>query len=95
MSLKHRILSKISASYRIKNGWGLSPIRNNRELKALIWFCENELKDKEHMRLNPGRKLVYKNTIKLAKGEHVKKYRTQSHYTLYEYIDEKVDWYWN
>lgn len=66
----HRFRYKFSEAYRIEIGVGLSPIRNERELKALIKFCRNEIKDREHMKLNPARDELYKATIKLYEWQN-------------------------
>lgn len=94
MDIIHKLRCKFDEPYRIKRGFGLSPIRNDRELKALISFCFLELEDEEHMKLNPRRKKVYENTIKLYYDEEVKVGK-RLYYSVYDYIDDNVAWYWN
>lgn len=86
MNLIHKLKFRFSEPYRIRIGTGLSPIRSKREMKALIKFCKEELKDKKHMKLNPDRKAVYLDTIRL--------YDLQGS-QLYSYINEHIGYYWN
>ena len=86
MNLIHKLRGKYDESYRILHGWGLSPIRNNRELKALIEFCHKELERDKETRLYPKRKEIFLVTIDL--------YNTDSMH-LNEYINDNIDWYWN
>lgn len=91
--------------WRIKQGYGLSPIRTDREMKALLDFCRNELKDAKHMKLNPDRKRIYETTIKLyeqwvtnveyepIKFKPVKK--LNSYYEPHSFISDHCDWFWN
>lgn len=92
-------------AYRIKKGYGLSPIRNKREMKALLEFCRNELKDKEQMKLNPDRKRIYATTLKLydqwvsderyepVKFKPVK--QLTEYYEPHTFINDHCEWYWN
>lgn len=86
MSLLHRLRCSIDEPYRIRNGFGLSPIRNKREEKALIDFCRRQLEDELHMSYNRERKGIYEETI--------------SHYRTYgcidgAYVEEHSGWYWS
>lgn len=91
--------------WRIKQGYGLSPIRSDREMKALLEFCTNELKDTEHMELNPDRKRVYETTIQLynnwvVKGEFIPiKFKpvkqTKEYFDPHHFVEDHVGWYWN
>lgn len=85
MRLIHKLRCQFDEPYRIRMGFGLSPIRNNRELKALIRFCEHELQE-EHMKLNPALEDVL--------GETVRLYRANSS-ELHDYINRHVEWYWS
>lgn len=82
-----RNLNLYTEAYRIRHGYGLSPIRNKRELRALIEFCREELKDVEHMKLNPERREAYEKTVKL--------YEEGEYGELYYYIKDHCAWYWN
>ena len=103
MSLKHKILARISEPYRIRNGWGLSPIRNKRELKALIKFCEEQLEDKKLMRLNLHLEELYSLTVKiyyeypkLTDGMlEVYKYNGRRYYDVYTLIKDNARYYWS
>jgi len=86
VSLIHRIRGKYDEAYRIEHGWGLSPIRNNRELKALIKFCRKELEDIEHMNLNMAKCDAFVKTVELYEVDSPK---------LYEHINESIGWYWS
>lgn len=106
----HRLRYKFDEAYRIEIGVGLSPIRSNREHKALIKFCENELKDKARMRLNPERSKIYRFTLMLdkqGKSDNPKTYtkihelqlhkeEPKRHYNdVNTFIEDHVGWYWN
>ena len=105
MKLYRKFMSRFSEPYRIRNGWGLSPIRNKRELKALVKFCEDYL-HKTLRRGNPGLSLemfeIYTNTIKLGKGtvstiqcHHCDRGddNTLVYYNVYDYIKCHCEWY--
>lgn len=99
MKLPHR------EPYRIKRGYGLSPIRTNKEMKALLEFCRNELKQTEIMKLNPERKRIYETTIELYEnwavdGEYKPiKFKpvpqSKEYYDPQHFIDDHCGWYWN
>lgn len=108
MKILHRLKYRCSEPYRIKIGVGLSPVRSNREMKALIEFCYSELEDTEHMELNPERKRVYEMTVKLyeqglsddpaifAKIHQFKPVKTAPMYNdVDNFIEDHVGWYWN
>lgn len=86
MRLIHRIRCAIDEPYRIRTGFGLSPIRNKREEKALIDFCVEELKDTKHMNLNPDKRDVYKSTVVFYKDNGC-----IDHY----FVNENCGWYWS
>ena len=59
-------------TYRIRHGYGLEPIRNKREAKALYDFCQSWLdrtEGTEERDLNPERAEIYEHTIKLYEYE--------------------------
>ena len=89
------LLAKYYEPYRIRHGWGLSPIRNKRELKALIAFCQEELKDEEHMRLNPQRWDIYEETVRLYERQIVNDDWTDYRQNIHDYIRDHSGWYWN
>lgn len=86
MNLINRLRYRFDEAYRIEIGMGLSPLRNNREIKALIRFCKNELKDVKQMKLNPERKKVYSKTVA--------DYKKTGHIDL-NYVEEHAGWYWS
>ena len=85
-NIVYRIRTRFSEPYRIRMGWGLRAIRTDKEMRALLAFCTEELKDTEHMNLNPKRKEVYKTTVKLIKEDSI---------LQDEYIEEHIGWYWS
>lgn len=93
--IMHRLKATFSEPYRIEHGWGLSPIRSKRELKALVRFCENELKDKEHMALNPKRKELFKATIKLATTGNPVKVEGKEYIEISMLVSSYTGWYWS
>lgn len=75
-------------AYRIRHGWGLRPIRNKRELKALIDFCRQELKEPQYQKNYPENKKakeVYETTIEL--------YEINTNALTY-YIIDNARYYW-
>ncbi len=104
MNVIDQIKYKFSESFRIRIGCGLSAIRNDREYRALIEFCKEQLLDKEHMRLNPDRKRVYEMTVKLDKNlekdkAEIIKWKVPTPQRIYDdpydFIDDHVGWYWS
>jgi hypothetical protein len=106
-TLIHKLKRTFSYSYRIKKGWGLTAVRNGRELKAIVEFCREELKDVEDMEVNPDRKKVYEMTVLLYEQglSDDKNVFTKLHdfnipkqtrfNDVEEFINEYVGWYWN
>lgn len=92
----HRIRCRIDEPYRIKTGFGLSPLRNQREVKALIGFCRSELKDTAHMELNPERRAVYQATVQIYdKPLNPVELNGEKYYSLMRIVDDHCGWYWN
>ena len=83
--LLHLLRCKYDEPYRIKTGFGLSPIRTQRELKALIAFCKAQLEE-EHMSLNLDLQDVYSETVRLYEKDSLE---------LRDYINSHVEWYWS
>jgi hypothetical protein len=83
--LIHRIRAKFSPSYRIRHGYGLEVLRNEREVKALYEFCKNELESR--LFLDPKCKEIYQTTVDL--------YGDGSNNDFYDYVEKHVGWYWN
>jgi hypothetical protein len=65
MALIHKIRSHFSETYRIRNGFGIWPIRTLREATALYDFCMKELNTRpvRERKLNPDRFQIYKEYI--------------------------------
>ena len=103
MKIYHKIMSKISESYRIKNGFGLSPIRNKRELKALIKFCENQLKEEHIQKYNPKKKWVFEVTIAMYYSDNVRDILFNNYFNpeeydyidIYSFIEDNLNDYWS
>lgn len=99
----YRIRYHLSESYRIRVGRGLNPIRNKREMRALIRFCQEELKDKEHMKLNPDREELYRSTIALyGNAEKVVLGKDsyldgagRTYHNVFDIIEDHAGWYWS
>lgn len=92
---------KFDEPYRIRHGFGLSPIRNQRELKALIAFCEHELTE-EYIKNNEELKRVYEFTIKLYKAplEFLPLYfkennRLMPYVSVSQFIRDHANYYWS
>lgn len=81
----HKLKYRFSEPYRIRIGVGLSPVRGKREMKALIAFCEEQLKEEHIKKYNLAKHDVFKETIRLYKANDTK---------LYYYICSHTDWYW-
>jgi len=90
----YKLRCKFSESYRIKNGFGLKPIRNKKELKALISFC----KEQDNSIWNSSFDGVWLQTIKMY--EEAKQFDKlgEPHFKwakLYNYIEEHCYSYWS
>ena len=81
-----KLRSRYDEAYRIENGWGLSPVRSERELRALIRFCEAQLKEEHIQKYNPTKRNVLKETVRLYHSNDRK---------LYDYINENIGYYWS
>lgn len=98
MRLIHSIRCEFDEAYRIQTGFGLSPIRDKRELKALIKFCKYELNELEIYNLGSSFKEVWQQTIELyneakladATGEPHNKFNKLNHYII-----EHAGCYWS
>ena len=87
MGLMRRFKGRYCEPYRIRMGYGLSPIRNQRELKALVEFCREELKERYYEDgLNKEKKLVLINTIALYEENDSR---------LYYHILNNAGYYWS
>lgn len=103
MSLYRKIMSSISETYRIRNGYGLSPIRNERELKALVDFCESQLKEEHIQKYNDKERWVFEVTIAMYCSGEVrdilfnKKFNPKDwDYTdIYSFIEDHIGYYWS
>jgi hypothetical protein len=61
-----------------------------------VAFCEEELKDKYHMKLNPERKVIYQDTVRLGKlALKDKSWDWKDVQTFWKYVGEHIGWYWN
>ena len=87
MNLLHKLKYRFSEPYRIRIGCGLSPIRNKREMKALIDFCKNTLEEEYMQKYNTKKRNILKKTIIL--------YDNKDYVALYQYVDDHLGWYWS
>lgn len=104
MNIINKLKYKFSEAYRIRIGCGLRVVRSNREYKALIEFCREQLCDVEHMKLNPDRKRVYETTIMLhecweSDNSKIIKFKLNGRVSFYnepyDFIDDHVGYYWS
>jgi len=89
------IKEKLSETYRIKNGWGLRAIRNDRELKALITFCYTELEEEY---LSDKQRKLYEATIdayNMEKSDKLFKFKGKEYIDVYDLIEDYCGWYWS
>lgn len=97
-NIMHKIKCKISEPYRIRVGFGLSPIRSKRELKALFEFCKAQLKE-DYIELNPVTKKIFEQTVYLYNKQVVNNdWSTHSDThddNIYSYIEDNCGWYWS
>lgn len=103
----HKIKIKFSYAYRIERGFGLDAIRSDKELRAVVKFCREELKDKEYMELNPERKRIYEMTIILyeqslsedmkicTKLHDFEPIKQDKYNDVEEFISDYAGWFWN
>ena len=97
-------------AYYIRNGYGLFPIRNKREAKALYEFCLKQISDENFCRFNPQKAEVFKNTIILYHDEFDIPFELSpalkckcgqsvcehiSYHNFYWYVSEHCGWYWS
>ena len=103
-TIVRRLLSRYSETYRIRNGFGLNPIRNKRELKALIKFCKSQVKDwKESGRIPSKHLWVALVTIRMYERGNVrdllfiKKYNPTGwdYYSIWDFIEDHSGYYWS
>jgi hypothetical protein len=95
----------ISYNKRIKRGYGLSVIRNNRELLALMEFCRNSLRDKKDnfMITNNKHCWVWLVTLKLYGNRCeedlilIDKFNPERtmYYDVIDFIESHAGWYWS
>ena len=65
MNLIHKLRCAIDEPYRIRHGFGLSVLRSNRELRALIDFCRSTLKEYREAKFTSSFMKTWAKTIKL------------------------------
>lgn len=94
MSLIYKLRNKFDEAYRIRHGFGLSPIRSKRELRALIAFCKNELdQGYESSFLD-----TYRETLRLYEIAQKANKLDEPHMhwaDLYKYIEMHTAEYWS
>lgn len=103
MNLIHKLRCAIDEPYRIRVGFGLSPIRNNREMRALIQFCKDQLKEEHIQKYNPKIKWVYEVTIAMWENGNArdilfnKEFNPDDHdyMDIYYFIAEHCGYYWS
>lgn len=86
MGIIRKLRGRFDEPYRIRNGWGLSPLRSQREVRALVNFCKGELGDEGHMKLNIARWDIYNETVRLYIADSV---------DFHTYVEDHVGWYWS
>lgn len=103
--LFYRIMCRTSEAYRIRHGFGIYPIRNKREARALYKFCEEQLKE-EHLYLDDNKKRleVYQAYINLyrasfmnLKDDYIPDTTLDGwHYTnVYDFTQDYAGWFWS
>jgi len=100
------IMEKLSETYRIKTGYGLRPIRNKRELEALIKFCKSDLLEKYHWHCLTNTKHCWVELVTIKMYEEaedakelsmLKKFNPYQMYyrDIYDFIEDHVGYYWS
>ena len=93
MSIIRRLKSRYSYTYRLRNGWGIQVIRNEREMKALIEFCDEEFKEYQRAGFTDSQHaLIWRETVKLYKKW---KKNGTGYAELEDYIENHVGCYWS
>jgi len=98
MGIIRNIRSEIDEPYRIRHGFGLSVIRSERELKALIDFCNLNISDCKETGLSSSFLKTWKNTVELYIDMSVAQTPEEEvHYRnrLIDYINEHFREYWS
>lgn len=93
------ILDRVSYSRGIRRGYGLSAVRNEREAKALVYFCKNS-HTLENPSQNKTRIKIFNNTVRLFDGKRIRKCpcdRCQPCDRLIfdDYVEAHIGWYWD
>ena len=91
--LIYRLRCKFSFAYRLRNGWGLPVIRNDREMKALIDFCRRESMEYRKAGFDKSSHVpIWEETVRLYD-----KYQAVGwdYNELEDYIGQHVDFYWS
>ena len=94
-------------AYYIRNGYGLFPIRNKREAKALYKFCLEQLSDENFCKHNPAKAEVLSNTVTLYHNNFDVPlelhpsitcqcgFCDHSFWNFEDYVQEHCGWYWS
>lgn len=110
MKLINKIHYHLSASWRIRRGYGLEPIRNLREARALYEFCIQELAFRDQT-ADKNKTTVLMNTCTLyqqldsltpdmevictcPRCKGVNK-KGMHYNNFYDYVEDHCGWYWN
>jgi len=104
--LWRKLRAPLSEPYRIRQGYGLSPIRTQRELRALKDFCLGQLKEKHIQEFNPQQKQVYESTVDIINKEKTDSIGPGTYLELCDchevpywnsqnFIDDHVGHYWS
>lgn len=86
MRLLYKLRSQFDEPFRIRHGFGLSPVRSTCELEALIDFCRGQLQEEYIIKYNPTKHDVLIETVRLYDTNGTE---------LYDYINNHVPYYWS
>lgn len=85
-SMFYKLRHKYDEAFRIRKGYGLSPIRNRREEKALAEFCREQLTEEHIKQYNPRKRRVLRTTVN---------YYDKYGYLDMKYVENNISWYWS
>lgn len=103
MNIFYRLRARTSEIFRIRNGFGIWPIRNLREATALYNFCMNEINNRpvRERKLNPERFQIYKEYCRLyrwtlgVRKQPIVERGGKSYINMYDFARDFAGWFWS
>lgn len=101
-----KLKARFSECYRIRNGWGIYPIRTKRECKALYDFCKRQIEESNPSISREKRLSIYRKYMEIYDldleacppyvycdcGECLP---THPYQNAIEYAQDHAGWFWS